>query len=430
LFYNAGGGCLAIDMGKTLRADSQIVLPHANTWPYAAPSYRITSGGMAGGVLGVSDIATNTGILDLRYHGDASHPEYGNGPKLVAIGDGNLTIDNVTLTSSAASDCATYVLTTGTALYIHHTTFWGQQGQTAGCSTAIVMGGSQNGMLQSTGQISDHFGGYGSVIRENRFIMMGRVAWLRSGANGVFIDGNYVVGGNATTHPHAIDIVGFGLTADADRANVISNNLIEMGAYGSSNLYSCGVNLQNAMQNIIYGNQFWDGDLSTYALCGDSTTTQNNFDRTNFVDGGGTQIASPTWSSNNYMPYRTIGFFFDGGGSPLAGTTTRCSLAGFGGTIAQFAMAADQPGNATVTVKAVNISSYTGPASAVDISNGGESLAGAAAKVDTTLTGWTYLARNSPAGSIVQPNTMICFTLSNPSTITWLTGQISIWEGR
>src|SRR5262249_54965720 len=82
-FYNAGGGCLAIDMGKTLRADSQIVLPHANSWPYASPSYRITSGSMAGGVLGSSDLATNTGILDLRFHGDSSHPEYGNGPKLV-----------------------------------------------------------------------------------------------------------------------------------------------------------------------------------------------------------------------------------------------------------------------------------------------------------------------------------------------------------
>jgi hypothetical protein len=195
--------------------------------------------------------------------------------------------------------------------------------------------------------------------------------------------------------------------------------------------YACGVNLHNAMQNQIVANQFWDGDANTYAVCGDSTATQNNFEKTNFVDGGGTRITNASWSVKNYMPYRSIGFSFDGGGSPLSGTTTRCTLAKVGGTITQFEMVADQPGTGTVTVKAVALGSYTGPASATDISSGGEALGGAIYKVDTTLTGWSYLARNSYVGQIVEPNnTMVCFTLSNPGTITWLNGSISVWEGR
>jgi hypothetical protein len=25
---------------------------------------------------------------------------------------------------------------------------------------------------------------------------------------------------------------------------------------------------------------------------------------------------------------------------------------------------------------------------------------------------------------------MVCFTLSNPSTITWLSGNVQVWEGQ
>ena len=61
------------------------------------------------------------------------------------------------------------------------------------------------------------------------------------------------------------------------------------------------------------------------------------------------------------MPWRTVPFFFDGGGRALSGTTTRCGLVPFGGLINRFSMAADQTGSATVTVKAVALGSYTGP---------------------------------------------------------------------
>jgi hypothetical protein len=89
-------------------------------------------------------------------------------------------------------------------------------------------------------------------------------------------------------------------------------------------------------------------------------------------------------------------------------------------------MAADQTGSATVTVKAVTLGSFTGPGSATDISNGGEVMTNAAKLQDTTLAGWTY------AGGVTSlpPNTMLCFTLTNPSAVTSLAGNVQVWEGR
>jgi hypothetical protein len=132
-------------------------------------------------------------------------------------------------------------------------------------------------------------------------------------------------------------------------------------------------------------------------------------------------LTDANWPVNNYMPYRTIPFFFDGGGSALSASTTRCGLISFGGQINQFTMAADQAGTARVTVKAVDLASYSGPNSAVDISNGGELLSGAVVKQDKTLTSWNKM---------LAPNGMVCFTLDNPANITWVGGALQVWEGR
>ena len=425
-FYSAGGGCLAINNGKTLRADGQIVLPNSGAPYYTQPPYRITSIGNAGGYGDTSTQAGQTGgTLDLRYSGNSSYPQYGNGPKILSMGHGDLVIDNVTITDGG-TDCAAYLMVTGSALYAHNTTFWGQHGLGSGCNDAIILGGTTENNQPDTGTIADHFSGYGSIIRDNRFLGVARAVWGQSAVNGIVIDGNFIMGGNSTSKPNAIDLIGYATGIDSSRANVIKDNTIELG-WGHN--YGCGIHLQKATNNIITGNGFWDGDLQTYALCGDGTAINNNVDRTNYVDVTGTRFTDPNWSSNNYMPFKTVAFFFDGGGAALSGTTSRCSLISFGGTINQFSMAADQAGAATVTVKAVGLGSYTGPASAVDISNGGEPLSGAAWKQDSNLAGWNYAGTN-PASGPLQPNTMVCFTLSNPSGITWLTGQIQLWEGR
>jgi hypothetical protein len=75
----------------------------------------------------------------------------------------------------------------------------------------------------------------------------------------------------------------------------------------------------------------------------------------------GATFADANWSANNNMPWRTIPFFFDGGGSALSGTITRCTPITFGGVVNKFFVQADQSGSATITVKTVASGSYTGP---------------------------------------------------------------------
>lgn len=115
---------------------------------------------------------------------------------------------------------------------------------------------------------------------------------------------------------------------------------------------------------------------------------------------------------------RTITAVFDGGGSALSGTTTRCTHVNFAGSITGFTMISDVSGNATVDVLTVAYGSYTGPGSASSITDSHTpSMTGATKYQDTTLTGWT---------TALSANTAVCFTLSSPATITWLSANIKV----
>ena len=393
--------CLAVDASKTLRADGQVMAP--TTHPF-----RITGAVSAG----YSDPVGS--ILDLRYAGSAN-----GGAKLYApindLGGGAfastfLEIDHITITSSG-SDCNPYIITTGNRLAVHDSTFIGAPyPYTTSCHDAIIQG------------FGGLYLGYGSWIRNNWFVGMARAYTGNSQSgwevNGVLIDNNYIQGGNTTTPVDAaIKFIG------SARSNQITNNLIQMGVAGPrTRMYNCGILLADAgVHNSFSGNQAWDGDGGSYLLCGNASAIRNTVDKSNFVDWTGFNLVNATWSANNYMPYRTIPFFFDGGGSALSGTITRCGVVPFGGYINQFSMAADQTGSATITVKTGAFGSYTGPGSASDISSGGETMSGAVTKQDTTLNNWSRT---------ITPNTMVCFTLSNPSTITWLSGNVQVWEGQ
>ena len=435
-FYAAGGGCLYIDAGKTLRADSQIVIPNSGASNYTQPPIRITGAGATGGAGKTAGTVTGSS-LDLRYHGSA-YANYGNGPKLLTMGQGRLEIDHLTLTAGGTAggvggtDCAAYVMTTNTVLYIHDTSFVSQHGDWAGCNIGVILGGTGVPGAGASGAITDCFNGYESSISDNAFLNMGIAVLMQSAVNGSTVARNWIYGGNGTTPvAAAIDIQGYGVNTggyQSSRSNKIVGNVIEVGGYPTpAASYTCAIRLHNAWFTQIDHNDVYDGGSATYFLCGDSTAAWSNVTRSNYVDSD-TIYTNATWSTSNYMPFRTVAFFFDGGGSALSGTTTRCTLVPFGGNINQFSMAADQSGSATVTVKAVAFGSYTGPASATDISNGGESMA-SVSKQDVALTGWTY-AGNKPAAGPLPPNTMVCFSLSSPATITWLSGNIQILEGR
>ena len=118
-FYAAHGGCLAIDANKTLRrtAKSSARFRLAELGIAALPNHRASGLGVGGN----GDATTMQGgsVLDLRYHGSAN---INGGPKLWANGMGTLEIDHITV-ADMGTDCATFLMTTGTRLMIHDATF-------------------------------------------------------------------------------------------------------------------------------------------------------------------------------------------------------------------------------------------------------------------------------------------------------------------
>jgi hypothetical protein len=109
---------------------------------------------------------------------------------------------------------------------------------------------------------------------------------------------------------------------------------------------------------------------------------------------------------------RIASYTFDGSGAALSGTTDACEDIPFAATIQGITMLAYPAGNATVDVLTVPFSDYAGLSSATTItSSSTPTLLNAAKYQDTTLTGWT---------TPVAANTVLCFHLTNTSTITWL----------
>jgi hypothetical protein len=115
-------------------------------------------------------------------------------------------------------------------------------------------------------------------------------------------------------------------------------------------------------------------------------------------------------SATNNQLIRQVLISFDGSGTALSGTLTRCQTVEFGGAIQKINIVGDLAGSGRFKVLSVPFSSYTGPASASDISNGGELISSGYALQDSTLTGWTTALS---AGSV------ICGQLSSESTATW-----------
>ena len=124
--------------------------------------------------------------------------------------------------------------------------------------------------------------------------------------------------------------------------------------------------------------------------------------------------SGPTTNQN----IRSVSVVFDGGGSALSGTISRCTQVNYAGTIEKATILADQSGTATIDVRTVAYASYTGPASASTITASDTPALSSAVKFqDSTLTGWT---------TTLAANTAVCFVLSSPSTVTWLAAYIEV----
>ena len=112
---------------------------------------------------------------------------------------------------------------------------------------------------------------------------------------------------------------------------------------------------------------------------------------------------------------RTIGFSFDGGGSALSGTITRCVRVPYAGTITGWYIDADQSGSATFSVRSVAFASYTGSAGYsgyTDVTGGGTApvLSSAVTATFANLTSWATAVTAKE----------YCIQLTSPTTITWV----------
>jgi hypothetical protein len=176
------GGCLAIDAGKTLRADGQIVFPYGSGPSYVMPSIRITGAGASGAFSDHTPTTPPAGsILDLRY----------NGTRLYAYGQGTLEIDHLTITNGGTS-CGTFIYTNLANANIHNNAFWGStsfSGATS-CEDAWVGGGTN--LPSGTFAVSSlqYFQGYSSYYGHNSHNRMQRGVLGRSAFNGVTIEDN------------------------------------------------------------------------------------------------------------------------------------------------------------------------------------------------------------------------------------------------
>jgi hypothetical protein len=138
----------------------------------------------------------------------------------------------------------------------------------------------------------------------------------------------------------------------------------------------------------------------------------------NIIDSGAVGCQGSAGGGTTNQNIRTFGATFDGGGSALTGTLTRCTNIYSAGTIQQVVLIADASGSVTVDVQTVAQAAYTGPASASSITAADTPALSAAVRFsDTTLTGWT---------TALSANTVACFVMSSPTTVKWVQATVKV----
>jgi NAD(P)-dependent dehydrogenase (short-subunit alcohol dehydrogenase family) len=104
------------------------------------------------------------------------------------------------------------------------------------------------------------------------------------------------------------------------------------------------------------------------------------------------------------------------GSAPLVAPLSTCGKVSYSFSILEASIIADVSGSASVDVRTVLASSYTGLASASSITAASPiALSSAYQATNTALTGWT---------KTIAPNTVVCFVLTSSSSIK--TAQVSL----
>lgn len=181
---NVGGG--TIEVNGICKIAGAVVFPNNGAGTPSQPPIRITGTGASANYT----LPNSAAGLDLQYNASVA--------KLDTRGVGTIEIDHLIL-KDGGSDCAPFIQTTNTTLYIHNVTFAGTASGASACNDAIVLGGT--GTIGG-GTSSAAFQGYGTVIDHVFFHQIRRGALFQSFANGVQFTNNTVdtsSGSNITT---------------------------------------------------------------------------------------------------------------------------------------------------------------------------------------------------------------------------------------
>lgn len=218
--YNAGGGIIAGTPGRTSLITGQITLPNDGvlSHPHQA-AIRIL--GAASNSLW--NAATASGFtIDDTYNAPVA--------KILTLGAGSLEISGVNF-EDTGTDCAPFIQSTWTTLYIHNNTFSGTATGTAACNDGIVLGGTNPAAAQNSS--SYPFQGYGTVIRSNEFSKMRRIVYGRNWSNGVVVEAN---------------------GADVSNGNSVDGAIVFSSVYNAG--YDNGLSGGNIIGNVIEGTNY------------------------------------------------------------------------------------------------------------------------------------------------------------------------------
>ena len=193
-WQSSGGGCLAIDTGKTLTTANQVVVPTFLVGSNVRQANMRITGAAGGG-------ASSWNLT------------YSKGPKISTTGFGVLELDHLTL-EDTVDGTQPFIYTTNTRLLIHDNTL---NGKYTGFQDIIILGGPSYG---------SGFGGYGTVIWDNVFGHVNACVRMQATVNGVVFRDNHISYGKGVA-----PIVSTGVSASPNHGAMISGNLVETDGY-------------------------------------------------------------------------------------------------------------------------------------------------------------------------------------------------------
>jgi len=246
---NAGGGTVLFQPGHTYRWDSVVIPNDGGTIPKQAPVTLAGGGSRWDGEWQGNGTPPGATVLDLRST---------TGPaKIDTRGSGVLNIRDIVLTQTqGATDTNPFIQTTNTTVLLDNVAFYGYStlSGSACVQDAVVLGGTTTTLGNGS---TAAFQGYGTVIRRCYFARIRRAVYGRVYANSVQIQNNTI--SNTCGSDNTGAAIHFDGGAAYANANMITNNLIEMGGY----VY--GIRFAKSASNYCEGNAFWD---STGSLVG------------------------------------------------------------------------------------------------------------------------------------------------------------------